>query len=80
MIVFSVDEEVEVEVEDAEEAGGGGGGGILKPSLSIVVAGGFFLTFCASSGDNFRLRGDSCCCSVLLPLVWTGGAAKTKII
>jgi hypothetical protein len=55
-------------VED-DGPGGGGGGGILKPSLSIVAVGGFFLTFCVSSGDNFRLRGDCCCCSVLLPLV-----------
>jgi hypothetical protein len=55
------------EVEDDGTAAGGGGAGILKPSLSIVGAEGFFLTFCDSSGDNFRLRGDDC--SVVLPLV-----------
>jgi hypothetical protein len=58
-------------VEDDGEGSGGGSAGILKPSLSIVAVGGFFLTFCVSSGDNFRLRGESCCCccSVLLPLI-----------
>jgi hypothetical protein len=61
---------VGIEVEDDGTEGAGGGSGTLKPSLSIVETGGFFLTFCASSGDNFRLRGDDCCCcSVVLPLV-----------
>jgi hypothetical protein len=64
--VLSIDEELEIEDDE-----GGGIAGILKPSLSIVVVGGgFFLTFCASSGDNCRLRVDGCCCcSVVLPLV-----------
>jgi hypothetical protein len=57
--------------DDDEGSNGGGKGGILKPSLSIVVAGsdgGFFFTFGISSGDNFRFRGDDCC-SVFFPLV-----------